>query len=121
MGQNAAYSECIAVVSCIVVCEFLSSADSGKGTSTGSSRPSSQVISVDTEDGMRQSRSWSLGKNNSVSPLADQITPAHRHELAEGNRMIVNETNGKHHYLLYTSQLLSISHSDIYTTVNVMR
>lgn len=72
---------------------------------------------------MRPSRSWSLGKNNSLSPLTDQITPAHRQELAEGNRMIVNGTNGKHHYHLYTSQLLSISHSDIhlYATVNVMR
>lgn len=79
--------------------------DSGKGTSTGSSRPSSQVISVDTEDGMRPSRSWSLGKTNSLSPLADQVASSHR-ELAEEtgvDEKMFNGTDGKHYLSLCTS------------------
>lgn len=82
---------------------FLSFPDSGKGTSTGSSRPSSQVISVDVEDGMRPSRSWSLGKTNSLSPLADQV--AHR-EMAEEtgvDEKMFNGTDGKHYLFLHTS------------------
>ena len=45
--------------------------DSGKGTSTGSSRPSSQVISIDTEDGVKIVRSGSVGKTSMLSTHAD--------------------------------------------------
>ena len=61
--------------------------DSGKGTSTGSSRPSSQVISVDTEEGLRPGRSWSLGKTNVLSPLTDQVAPAPSEEPAEDHKI----------------------------------
>ena len=31
---------------------------------------------MDIEEGMRPGRSWSLGKNNILSPLTDQVAPA---------------------------------------------
>lgn len=95
------------------------SADSGKGTSTGSSRPSSQVISVETEEGVRPGRSWSVGKNNTLSPLTDQVAPAPS-ETGEGRRNQRTEkgTIGKHCICTH-SLLLSPSITYSVTICNV--
>ena len=60
--------------------------DSGKGTSTGSSRPNSQVISTDTEDGVKTTRSSSVGKVSTLSTHADHAGPGE----VGGHRIMVD-------------------------------
>ena len=64
--------------------------DSGKGTSTGSSWPSSQVISIDTEDGVKIVQSGSVGKTSMLSTHADHAGPGEA-----GSHRIMEDGDGK--------------------------
>ena len=70
--------------------------NSGKGTSTGSSRPSSQVISIDTEDGVKIVRSGSVGKTSMLSTHAD-----HAGAGEAGSHRIMGDGDGEcsHNYV----------------------